>query len=143
MPTQYGVAVEATQTSSLPNLYVELARGNLTGTIAVETLDDSTDYSGVSVEVLEAGQVAITTETGAFAVSGLIAGDYSVRVAKPGYLSQTLRMCPSAINKTPLSADGENKLQLIRGTVAVFEGSHHQAGPGVPIQSVSEEVLLK
>ncbi|MBL90877.1 MAG: hypothetical protein CMH56_03585 [Myxococcales bacterium] len=148
VPTQYGVAVEATQTSSLPNLYVELARGNLTGTLEVETLDDSTDYSGVSVEVLDAGQVAITTETGAFAVSGLIAGDYTVRVAKPGYLSQTLsNVSISHQQDTVIERVGEDKLQLIRGTVAgeVFlEGGGdvttiQVSVPGVPIQSVSEE----
>ena len=56
------------------------------GTVEVENLDDSTDYSGVAVEVIEAGQTAITTESGTFAVSGLIAGSYTVRVAKPGYI---------------------------------------------------------
>ena len=104
VPTQYGVAVEATQTSSLPNLYVELARGNLTGTIEVETLGDSTDASGVSVEVLEAGQVAITTETGAFAVSGLIAVTTRCGWQNLVICRKPFRMSPSPINKTPLSS---------------------------------------
>jgi alpha-tubulin suppressor-like RCC1 family protein len=118
VPTQYGVAVEATQTSSLPNLQVELARGNLTGTIEVESLDAEAeaDHSGVTVEVSEAGLTAVTGSSGAFSVTGLVAGSYTVQVTKPGYASRTLtqvsitHQMDSSINLV-----GTDKLQLLRG----------------------------
>jgi hypothetical protein len=146
--TQYGVAVEPIQTSTLPNLYVELMRGNLRGIIEVEHLDDSMDYSGVAVEVLEAGQTAITGETGAYAVTGLIKGEYTVRMAKPGYAPRTFYNVSIAFQTdTTLDLVGSEKLQLIRGAVSgqvALEGGGDTSSievsiPGMPVQNVNAD----
>ena len=146
--TQYGVAVEATQTSTLPNLYVELMRGNLRGFVEVEHLDGSMDNSGVAVEVLEAGQTAITGETGAFAVTGLVKGQYTVRVAKPDYSAQTFyNINIDHQMDTTLNVVGADKLLLVRGSVSGvvnLEGGADPSGievsiPGQPVQNVQTD----
>ncbi|MBL91236.1 MAG: hypothetical protein CMH56_05405 [Myxococcales bacterium] len=110
---QYGVAVEALQTTSMPDMVLNLARGNVSGAIDLEAqnhnggvvvqllplsvADQGMADGGVANETWDGGEAeddgfiytTITTDEGAFAINGVVVGQYQLKASKPNYVSQT------------------------------------------------------
>jgi hypothetical protein len=84
---QQAAAVEALGTTTLPDVYLPLARGSLEG---FATLENNANHAGALVEVVEAGLTGISVSSGQYAVSGIIAGTYTIRLSRDGYIPQTV-----------------------------------------------------
>ena len=98
---QYGVAVEALQTTSVPDMVLNLARGNVNGTVDLEAQNHNGgvvvqllpllaanagfDDAGVT-ELADGGEAedeedgfiytTVTTDEGAYAFNGVVVGQY-------------------------------------------------------------------
>ncbi|MFH0901377.1 MAG: carboxypeptidase regulatory-like domain-containing protein [Pseudomonadota bacterium] len=125
-------SVAAGKTTTLSTVTLLTARGDLVGTVALE---GASEHGGVLVEIAGTALTANTTVTGAYSLSGVPVGSYSLHLSKPGFIGTTVASVAVANGeRTPVPAQ---QLLLRRGGVA---GKVVLEGGGDP--SVVEVALL-
>ncbi|MBS2022813.1 MAG: carboxypeptidase regulatory-like domain-containing protein, partial [Deltaproteobacteria bacterium] len=83
---------------TLPDvLTLSLARGAISGMV---TLSDTSDASGVTVEIPSASRSIVTGADGAYVFDRLLVGSYAVAARKDGYLSHAFPSADVHVNQT-------------------------------------------
>lgn len=118
------VTVEANKTSTAQAVTVTNKGGNVTGKVVDK---DGAGIAGVTV-TLTKGTEVITVKTGndgTYTISDILAGTYTVQIAKEGYISPDSAEVTVEVGKTATVADQsmENAMGVIAGTVKDQSGS--------------------
>ncbi|MBI5525801.1 MAG: carboxypeptidase regulatory-like domain-containing protein, partial [Deltaproteobacteria bacterium] len=117
------VVVEAGKTAAVPDVALKKSRGGLSGKFA---LAGATNHGGVTVRIVGAGLSVETAADGTWAITNLVAQQYTVNASRTGYVSAT--NLPATVPAGGTGTVAETQLQIdltasISGTVVCDVGN--------------------